>query len=127
MRAQQSGATIYHLTRTFTDTQPCTGETLTGTLDAVFVVAAAWTGTGGLHATIQASSHGELTATDGTVYHFSLAGTEHFGAVAAYFDIPIHAVAASEGPDRNFRVDGFVRTYLDGSPAEIHFTTSCGG
>lgn len=123
---QASGAQTYHLSKTFTDTDPCTGEVVTGELDAVFVVNGVWTGNGRLHAIIQASAHGELTGGDGSIYRFSFEGIEQFDAVADYFDVPLHGEAISEGSAPNFSVDGFARIFTDGSPAEAIFTPSCG-
>ncbi len=39
MPAQKSDAQTFHLAKTFSGTEPCTGEVLTGLLHAVFVVA----------------------------------------------------------------------------------------
>jgi hypothetical protein len=130
IRAQQDGAgtyhQIYHLSKTFTDTQPCTGETVTGELDAVAAVVAALTPGGALLASITVTAHGELVSSDGTVYHASFAGNEHFDTIAAYYDVPLHAIAISGGSAPNFKADGLARIFADGSPVEVTFTPFCG-
>jgi hypothetical protein len=124
-----SGAETFHLSKIFSEINPCTGKTMTGNLDATFVVQVVLISQDRLRAIIHASAQGVVTDTDGNVYHVSFDGTEQFdldpNALPDHVDVPLHAVAISTGSAPNFTADGVATVPTDGSPVDATFTPSC--
>lgn len=101
-------------------TDPCTGESGTGTLEVLALVNEV-RNAGQTHVAIHASLHGELTGDRGSVYHVSAEGTTQSSSVADAYDLPFHGNAVGNGTSPNVRVDGIASIPVGsgGSPIGI--------
>ena len=124
------GAETFHLSKVFSEVNPCTGKQTTGTLDGFFVVQSVVIRNTQLHAVIHASAHGLTTDTDSNEYRVSFEGTGQFDFslddLPDSVEVPVRAEAISKGSGPNFTADGVVTIFTDGSPVELVWTPFCG-
>jgi hypothetical protein len=126
-----AAAETYHLSKTFTQTNPCNGEVVTGTLNGTFVVQATFLDEHHIHVVIHASAHGVVGNSDsGNRYQGSFEGTETFDldptALPPNVYVPLHAQASSVGSEPNFTADGVARVSTTSPDVDVTFTPSCG-
>ena len=110
---------------------PCSGEIVTGMLNARLMVNTVMVGNGAVHVNINGGFQGQLSGDQGNTYQVSAQGHDSFDALAAFYDADFSVHASSRGSGPNLTLDGVVRVFVDadGNPLAAHILSvnaTCG-
>lgn len=110
---------VGHLSKPFSGVNPCTGESFSGMVDGVILLAGHQFPDGSIRAVGHMNFHGDLPGNQGSLLHISFEGTDQFTTFTDHVDWGFSGLAVTEGSGAIVRFDGVIRVYIDGRPAEV--------